>query len=139
MSRKGCLCNCICEWLDFLVFAAKDHKVQVPSHNSSVITTLQDIKQPTNCSKTVLQLAFISHAGRDLVQDRSNWLMLLQYPCQKLTKVNKYTYLANYPMSSADNTNFSYYSPSKMNQSFFRIYVVSTLYLFQKVHGNGCH
>ena len=54
------------------------------------LATLQDVKEPTHYSKReghgvpgVVAGLHLSW-GKDLLRDHSNWLMLLQYSCQKL-------------------------------------------------------
>ena len=53
VRRKCCLCNYICKWLDSLDFLDENDKPNAPSCNSSVLTALRDVKEPTPCSKRV--------------------------------------------------------------------------------------
>ena len=48
-----CLCDYVCNCLDFLVFSDKDDKPLAPSRNSSSFAILWDVKEPTHSSKRV--------------------------------------------------------------------------------------
>ena len=53
VRRKCCLCKYICKWFDSLVFLDENDKPNAPSCNSSVLTALRDVKEPTHRSKRV--------------------------------------------------------------------------------------